>query len=430
MAKIPPVKGTRDFYPEKMALRNWILSGWQSISLRNGFLEYDGPIFEHLQLFTQKSGEGIASELFSLTDRGGRDLAIRPEMTPTLARMVNQQFNALPKPIKWFSMPRCCRAEKPQKGRLREFFQWNCDIVGTDSTLADAECIFTAVDYLRSVGLTAADIVVRLSSRAMLAALLADLKFNPDEFEKVYVLLDKRPKLSAEAFAELAAEQIPNPDQREKLMQVQSLQSLKDVGELLHTDQARAALAGLSELFDQLNQLGIADYCQFDITIVRGLAYYTGPVFEIFDRQSRLRAVAAGGRYDNLLAGFGGPQASGTGFGMGDVVLEILLTEKDLLKPKAAEVDFFLIDAEPKLFDQLLQVTAQLRQAGLTAAFDYRRTSIGKQLKQASALNTRFVIILGAETIESNMVTIKDMAQGTQSQILLNKLLDNPRQVL
>ena len=206
--KIPPVKGTRDFYPEQMAIRNWIIEGWRQAGIRNGYVEYDGPIFEHLKLFTEKSGEEIAGQLFSFTDRGGRELALRPEMTPTLARMVNQQINSLPRPIKWFTVPRLFRAERPQRGRLREFFQWNVDVIGSEDVLADAECIYTAIDYLRSVGLTGKDVVVKISSREVLAALLEDLGFAENELEDVYALLDKRPKLPRETFDEMAADQI------------------------------------------------------------------------------------------------------------------------------------------------------------------------------------------------------------------------------
>ncbi|MHC4370531.1 MAG: ATP phosphoribosyltransferase regulatory subunit, partial [Planctomycetota bacterium] len=166
--KIPPVKGTRDFYPPQMAVRNFIVDGWKKASLRNGFEEYDGPIFEYLKMFQIKSGDEIVEQLFSLQDRGGRDLAMRPEITPTLARMVNQQINSLPKPIKWFSAPRLFRAERPQKGRLREFFQWNIDIIGVDDVLADAEVIFTTVDYLRDLGLSHRDVKVKISSRKFL----------------------------------------------------------------------------------------------------------------------------------------------------------------------------------------------------------------------------------------------------------------------
>ena len=198
--KIPPVKGTRDFYPPDMAVRNFIIDGWKKVSVRNGFEEYDGPIFEYLKMFQIKSGDEIVEQLFSLKDRGGRDLAIRPEITPTLARMVNQQISSLPKPIKWFSVPRLCRAERPQRGRLREFFQWNIDIIGVDDVLADAEVIFCALDYLQEVGLTPDDIVVKISSRKMLAAILLSIGIAEDGLEPLYAILDKRGRLSGDTF--------------------------------------------------------------------------------------------------------------------------------------------------------------------------------------------------------------------------------------
>jgi histidyl-tRNA synthetase len=430
MSKIPPVKGTRDFYPEQMAVRNWIMAGWREASIRNGFVEFDGPIFEYLQLYTQKSGDEIASQLFSLTDRGGRDLAIRPEITPTLARMVNQQINALPRPIKWFSVPRLCRAERPQRGRLREFFQWNIDIVGSDSILADAECIYTAIDYLRSVGLTSSDIIVKISSRAMLAALLLALGFPEDQLNKIYALLDKRAKLPAETFAALAAEQIPDAGLREKLMQLEALESLDQITPLATTEQAQQTLGQLRELFDCLKIMNVADYCAFDIKIVRGLAYYTGPVFEIFDRGNELRALCGGGRYDNLLAGLGGPQVPATGFGMGDVVLEILLTEKNLLGSIKNQVDFFVIDADPSLFQNALALVSQLRAKGLSAAFDYKRSPLGKQLKQASAQYARFALILGQETIQNREITLKNLSEGSQKTLPLEGFLAQTEQVL
>ena len=278
-----------------MSVRNWIARGWRESSLRNGFAEYDGPIFEYLQLYTQKSGDEIASQLFSMVDRGGRELAIRPEITPTLARMVNQQINSLARPIKWFSLPRLCRAERPQRGRLREFFQWNVDVIGSDSVLADAECIYTAIDYLRSVGLSGADVVVKISSRSMLAALLMDLGFAREQLDTVYALLDKRPKVSEEAFAEMAAESVPDEALRGKLMELQAVVSLDEVEAMISTEGERQALSELKELFECLAKMGVGDYCEFDIKIVRGLAYYTGPVYEIFDRKVPLRALCGGG---------------------------------------------------------------------------------------------------------------------------------------
>ncbi len=423
MAKVPPPKGTRDFYPDIMARRNWILDRWKEVSIRNGFVEYDGPIFERLELYTQKSGEGIVSELFSLTDRGGRDLAIRPEMTPSLARMVNQKINALPRPIKWFSMPRCCRAERPQKGRLREFFQWNVDIVGMDSVLADAESIYTAIDCLRYMGLRGNDIVAKISCRAMLAAILLDIGFAEEDLDKLYILLDKRPKVSSEAFGEMVAEAVPDEALREKMLAVGAIDSLDKAREFASSQAAIDAVDNLCELFNILEKMGVGTFCKFDITIVRGLAYYTGPVFEIFDRKDSLRAVCGGGRYDNLLAGLGGQKVSGTGFGMGDVVLEILLDNCDLIDAQPMKLDYFIIDADKELFDKVLDITSQLRNRGFASSFSYKRAAIGKQFKQAGNLNAKYAVIVGGETLEDGSVTVKDMKTGTQEIMSIDQLL-------
>ncbi len=425
MEKISPVKGTRDFYPEEMALRNWIVEGWREASLRSGFEEYDAPVLEYLQLYTQKSGDEIVSQLFSLQDQKDRDLALRPEMTPSLARMINQKLNALPRPIKWFSLPRLFRYEQPQKGRLREFFQWNVDVIGSNAVIADAECIFTAVDYLRSIGLRADDVEVCLSSRSMLAAMLKSQGFTDDQLDTVYTLLDKRPKLPEEAFNALAEEQVPEPALREKLMVVQGIEQLDEVDKFAGSEEARTTLAELKELFDILDKMGIGDYCRFDIKIVRGLAYYTGPVYEIFDKKREFRAICGGGRYDNLLAGLGGQAVPATGFGMGDVVLEEVLRKKNLLGATGKMLDYFVVDAGNDLFDRLLDLVSRLRALGYKTAFDYRRTGMGKQLKQAASQNARFAVILGQETIDNNEITLKNMAEGTQATIGLDAFLAN-----
>ena len=412
-------------------MRNWILQGWRASSLRNGFVEYDGPIFEHLQLFTVKSGEEIVEQLFHLTDRGGRELAIRPEITPTLARMVNAKINALSRPIKWFSMPRLCRAERPQKGRLREFFQWNIDIIGEDSVLADAECIYTAVDYLRSVGLTSDDVVVKYSSRSLLAEILKAQGFGPEQLDTVYTLLDRRAKLPEEKWLAMAEERLPDARQREQLFQVQGIVSVEQLrtfcagwGEAL-----AAELAQLEALVGHLERMEIGRYCEFDIRIVRGLAYYTGPVFEVFDRQAQLRALCGGGRYDNLLAALGGPKVSATGFGMGDVVLEILLRERGLLRESEGALDFFVIDAKVELFEsRVLSMVSQLRGKGFSAAFSYKRQSLSKQLKQASASRARYAVIVGEETDRYDQVTLKNLSTGTQASASLPDFLANPRE--
>ena len=416
--KIPPVKGTRDFYPPVMAVRNALTDGWKAASVRNGFEEYDGPIFEMLKMYQVKSGDEIVEQLFSLRDRGGRDLAIRPEITPTLARMVNQQINALPRPVKWFSVPRLCRAERPQKGRLREFFQWNIDIIGIESVLADAEIIFCAVDYLKGVGLTAQDIVVRISSRRMLAEVLKAIGIAEDQLDPLYALLDKIQKLPPEAFEEKLAELVPDASQRDRIRALMKAQSIEEVAQVTAlTDTAQAAVTELNSLFNMLATMGIADFCTFDISIVRGLAYYTGVVFEIYDREQSLRAIGGGGRYDNLLKQFGGPQVTATGLGMGDCVLGILLEEKGLMKDLSTRnLDFFVACADAQYQSKAIEITAILRTAGRVTNYSYKTGALGKQFKQASEQNAAKTIIIGSE-VESGQLAVKDMATGEQALV-------------
>ena len=423
--KIPPVKGTRDFYPPDMAVRNFIVDGWKKVSLRNGFEEYDGPIFEYLKMYQIKSGDEIVEQLFSLTDRGGRDLALRPEITPTLARMVNQQINALPKPIKWFSVPRLFRAERPQKGRLREFFQWNIDIIGVDDgigkCLADAEVIFTTVDYLRQVGLTNKDIKVKISSRELLADYLISLGVPEDKLESVYTVLDKRNKLPAEVFEQLLREQVPDNKIVNRVIDFMTVDSMPQLEELLQlkkeTDEYSPYL-DVKFVLDNLAIMEVGDFCVYDPSIVRGLAYYTGIVFEVHDTEGEFRAICGGGRYDNLLRDFGGPQISGTGMGMGDCVLEMLLEKKGLLCKQVSkkELDYF-VACVGGFTEETYRIIANLRQMGYSANFSYKTASLSKQLKEASVQNARQCIIIGVEELEEDKVTIKNMATGEQELV-------------
>ncbi len=419
--KIPAVKGTRDFYPKEMAIRNFIVDGWKAASRRSGFEEFDGPIFEYLQMYQVKSGDEIVEQLFHLTDRGGRELAIRPEITPTLARMVNQQVNALPRPIKWFSVPRLCRAERPQKGRLREFFQWNIDIIGEESTLADAEVIFCAIDYLRSTGLTEQDIVAKISSRKLLAALLRNIGIAEEKLTVLYPILDKKSKIPAEAFDEILRKEVPDTAAVDTILKLMDLHNADDIAGLVNLNEdARAALTELQGLFGILGAMGVGAYCRFDMSIVRGLAYYTGMVFEVHDAVGDLRAVCGGGRYDNLLRDFGGPAMTAVGMGMGDCVLEILLREKGILKDDTLatkKLDYFIAVAEPTLSDKAVELAATIRLAGLSCEFPYKTGGLGKQLKQASGYNVSRTIILGQEFVTEKKLVVKDMASGQQEQI-------------
>jgi len=454
--KIPPVKGTRDFYPPDMAVRNWIIDGWKKVSLRNGFEEYDGPIFEYLKMFQIKSGDEIVEQLFSLKDRGGRDLAIRPEITPTLARMVNQRINSLPKPIKWFSVPRLCRAERPQKGRLREFFQWNVDIIGVDDVLADAEVIFTACDYLQDVGLTPDDVVVKISSRKLLAAVLKKIGISQESLEPLYAVLDKKNKLAPESFKQMLEEKVADLEMAARINAFMEIQTVSGVEEIVVRKDSIGELSGevkeavdeLTELLNWLNRMGVSNYCQFDPAIVRGLAYYTGIVYEIYNRSGDLRAIGGGGRYDNLLRDFSGPDIPATGFGIGDCVLAVLLEEKGLLEKNLPKnmLDYFVIPVGNLTFDdekgivkstplearrkkaltgstteqEAVKLTAKLRRLGFKTDFSYKSTGLGKQLKEASTRNARKCIIIGEE-FKNNELAVKDMASGKQELIGVDK---------
>ncbi len=414
--KIPPVKGTRDFYPPQMAVRNWIIDGWKKVSIRNGFEEYDGPIFEYLKMFQIKSGDEIVEQLFSLQDRGGRDLALRPEITPTLARMVNQRINSLPKPIKWFSVPRLFRAERPQKGRLREFFQWNIDIIGEDSVLADAEVIFTTVDYLREIGLTSKDIKVKISSRELLAEYLRSLNIPEDKLEPIYVVLDKKDKLPPDTFEEILKDQIPDKSTVKKILDFMSVDSIPQLKEFV--EDGTQAYLNIKCVLENLDMMGVGDFCVYDPGIVRGLAYYTGIVFEVHDVAGDLRAICGGGRYDNLLRDFGGPQISATGMGMGDAVLGILLEEKEMLQHQLPQrmLDFFIACVDEDYKEAAVKLTMKLRSAGYAANFSYKITKLGKQLKQASEQNAGKCIIIGDE-FKDNKLALKDMESGKQELV-------------
>ncbi|PKL50890.1 MAG: histidine--tRNA ligase [Planctomycetes bacterium HGW-Planctomycetes-1] len=418
--EIQSVKGTRDFYPEDMAKRNFIADLWKQVSLRNGFSEYDGPIFEYLAMYQLKSGDEIATQLFAFEDRGERKLAIRPEITPTLARMVNQRINTLPRPIKWFSVPRLCRAERPQKGRLREFFQWNIDIIGVDDCLADAEVIFCSVDYLMQTGLTSDDVVVRISSRRLIAAMLEYFGIEEKHLEKVYGILDKKSKMPQETFEKMLEEAISDSNKRQKVLNLMAVESLVEFESFAGADKnANEAIEELKKLFNYLNIMGISEFCRFDIGIVRGLAYYTGIVFEIYDKSEQLRAICGGGRYDNLLADFGGQKISATGMGMGDCVLGIVLEEKGLFKnlSQKSGIEYFVAFAEESLQNESLKIIARLRRAGRKADFSYKGGSLGKQLKQASAVNAAICVIVGEEFTQKKQLVIKDMNSGKQDII-------------
>jgi len=423
-------RGTRDFYPPEMAVRNFIVDRWRRVSHRNGFEEYDGPIFESLDLYRIKSGEAIVSELFHFEDRGGREFAIRPEMTPTLARMVAAKAASLPRPIKWFSAPRLCRAERPQRGRLREFFQWNIDILGGEGVLSDAECVFVAADFFRDCGLTTDHVVIKINSRAMLAAILENADIAPQQFDAIYAILDRRDKIDPSAFQKMIQNLNLTAGQTEMLLSLGDAKGpdgLRDMRSLLvgHTD-GLSHVDDTERLFELLATMGVADFCTFDMGVVRGLAYYTGMVFEAFGKLGLQRAICGGGRYDQLLAAVGGPSMSGTGFATSDVVIQDLLGELNLLPVTSAAVDIFVIDGDPSAFDFVLTIVTSLRKRNVAAAFSYKRQAVGKQFKQAAAKSAHHVIVVDAESPTTRLVQVKNLATGLQQEVPVDRIIQDP----
>lgn len=436
--KIPAVKGTRDLYPELLAPIRRIFDVWRAVSIRHGFEEFEGPTLEYLDLYREKSGDELVGQLYRLTDSGGRELALRPEMTPTLARMVAAQISALPKPIKWFSIPTLFRGENVQRGRLREFYQWNVDAIGAADVVADAEVILVGVEALRELGLREADFAVHISNRRMIAAMLQAAGIAPEGLSGAYALMDKSGKLEAAEFdrrwdaaygAHLSSARL------RALLASTDLAGLegemkKIAGAAKRADAAaelEAAVAETARLMEILADFGITEYCKLDLRVVRGLAYYTGPVFEFYDRSEKERAICGGGRYDDLLGKLGKSREPAVGFGMGDVVLALLLEEKGLRGPARRTGGVYVIDADPAARPRVHGVVAALRRSGLCAEFSYAAQPLGKQLKNADKKGARFAVILGIDPADANRVRIKDMVGGQERDATLATLLEDPK---
>jgi len=428
--KFQAPKGTRDFYPEEMAWRRYLEDKWRAVSTRNGFEEVDGPIYELLDLYKAKSGEGIVSELFHFTDRGERELAIRAEFTPTLGRMVAARANTLSKPIKWFSMPNLCRAERPQRGRLREHWQWNVDLLGLDTPLADAEVIHTAIDLLRELGLSREQVKVKISHRDVVRRILLRLGVPEERMPEAFDLLDRRDKISSEQFTEQAAALGLNEETVERFNQVARIRLNSDadweqlVGQFSIPEED---LKDLGAVHDQLAAFGITEWCEYDLGIVRGLAYYTGTVFEIHEVSGAERAMAGGGRYDNLVEAFGGQPTAAVGFGMGDVVLSLVLQDKGLVPEEVRPpVDVFVLAAEESAQPRVTPLTAELRSAGLHTRFSYRSTTnVGKLLKEAEKMRARHAVLLDDQTLEHGVAGVKNLSSGEQTEVPVNQLAEH-----
>ena len=421
-AKLP---GFRDFPPEDFALRAHIQDAWRRVARRYGFQEYDAPPLESLDLYVEKSGEEIVGQLYNFVDKGDRPVALRPEMTPSLARMLGERSRSLSKPIRWFTMPQLFRYERAQRGRLREHFQWNVDIVGEANVAADAEVLAVAIDGLRELGLTADDFAARVSDRRLLTALLAVIGVKQAKLGAAFSVIDKIERLPEEKADHLLADQAGlDAGQIVTLRELLNGASMNELDETFGGDAAVASeLERMRHYLSTLDAMGLGDFVQLDLRIVRGLAYYTGIVFELFDREGELRAICGGGRYDRLLELVGGDPHPAVGFGMGDVVLGELLADRGLVPPYARSVDYFIVPVTPDERPDALRLAHDLRDRGYSVSYGLKEQTVGKQMKTASREGARTVLVLGPEELEKGVVVARDMTSGEQREIPIAELV-------
>lgn len=396
--------GFRDFYPEpiptadswSLDLRRYIFDTWRGTAEHYGFREYDGPPIEELDLYTKKSGDEIVGQLYNFTDKGDRNVSLRPEMTPTLARMAAAHTRNYKKPIKWFSIPQLFRYERQQKGRLREHFQFNADIIGEEHLAADAELIALLIDTLRDLKLTSDDFVVRLSSRRAWQDFFENGGGQEKDANDFYQIIDKLeredPAVSGDKLAKLGF-------------------SLKQVNDFIESGQPTDELAAI---LANIKARGLGDFIKIDYRIIRGLAYYTGPVYEAFDKRGKFRAIAGGGRYDHLvkLVSSGKSDLPALGFGMGDVVLAELLKDRGLVPPLGQALDAFVQIADESLRNASLGLVQQLRQAGLATEYPLLKTKPDKQLKRALELNAKWLVTLDNPT-QARVKNLKTRGEQT-----------------
>ena len=397
---IPPMQtlpGFRDFYPEDCARRNYILTKWREVARRYGFVEFDGPVLEPMALYEKKSGGELVGQLFDFVDKGERHVAMRPEMTPTLARMVAARERDFKKPLKWFCVPQFFRYEKQQRGRLREFYQLNCDLIGEASPAADAEMVAVLIDTLRAFALTESDFVVRLSSRTAWQQFFAKAGGKPEGEYEFFQIVDK-------------AERTP-PEKTDALLGRFGLTAQA----VLDFMRSKTPTAELAPILDDLAARGLGGFVEIDYAIVRGLAYYTGVVFEVFDRSKSERALAGGGRYDKLLSlmSDGKVDLPALGFGMGDVVLANLIdglpaaaAQRDAWLKREHACDLYVVIANEERRADALALVQRLREAGQRVDFPLTAAKVGKQFQTAEQLGATRAVLIGEEWPQVKLKTL------------------------
>ena len=419
---IQPVKGTRDFYPEQMTIRTWLYDLLRQVSESFGYQEWEAPFLESLELYAAKSSEEIVREQsYVFEDRGGKMITLRPELTPSLARMVAQKQNELVFPLRWWSFGPFWRYERPQKGRTREFFQWNVDLLGPNSPESDAENVAVLATLFKTVGLTPKEVCIMVSDRRLLDAQLNAFAVPPESRAAVSAWIDRRDKLSAEAWRANARE-LGLSDQQ--LSKVEAMLADKDLWK---------TSAELPRFFEAIGSLGLSDYVRFDAGVVRGFTYYTGTVFEAWEVGGDIkRAILGGGRYDRLLADVGGDRLPAVGYAMGDVVFTLMLEKYGLLpkelKVNPAEVLVTVFSQE--LFSESLRLASELRAGGLNVVCYPEPAKLPKQFKYADRMGMRLVTVIGPDEAAAGKVTIKDLKLSAQQTVLRADTARAVRQIL
>ncbi len=410
---IQRVKGTREFYPEDMAFRTWLGNQMRAVSESFAYQEYDGPFLEKLDLYAAKSGEELVKEQsFVFQDRGGSEVALRPELTPSLARMVAQRQNQLSYPLRMWSFGPFWRYEQPQKGRTREFFQWNIDLIGVNSYQADAELLAVAASFFKRVGLTPDQVRINVNNRRLMDAALAGIGIANEEKALVFRMIDRRDKMR---IAEWRAYGVDGGLTEEKI---------DELVKLLENKELWQNSAELKEIFALLEKMGLRDYFAFDPEVIRGLLYYTGTVFEARDLSKDGRAILGGGRYENLVNEVGGDPLSGVGFAMGDVMIRVVL-EKYGLYPalKAQPADIMVTCFDASCLADTYAIAMKLREAGLKISCYPEALKLDKQIKYANKIGMKALVIAGPDEIAQGKVTVKNLTNRTQTTVSMDEAL-------
>ena len=422
MIDLQPVKGTRDFFPDEMRLRNWLFEVWRNVSEQAGFEEYDTCVLEHEGLYVRKTGDEISKQLYSFEDKGGRRLSLRPEMTPSLARLVLQQEKSLSFPIKWFSMPQCFRYERMTKGRRREHFQWNADIIGQHEVVAEAEILMLLISACESMGLSTNDFRVFINDRRIINAILSQINVPQVLHSEVMVIMDKRDKIPPEALSKMLEEMRMTTKQVGQLNEYLSKSDLEELRENLKNTEGIEELQHLMKLMETA---GYKNYLQFDISIVRGLSYYTGAVFEVNSPEKQHRAICGGGRYDSLLSTYGGETVPAVGFGFGDVVVLDVLKELERFPELPRKLDYTIIPFANEQIGTALKIAAELRLQGSTVDCNFSMKKMKKMMQQAHESGAAKAILLFPDELSDDKVVIRDMQLHEQKPVRITDLFSS-----